>query len=165
MKTKEKPLSYNYLTEFNTHDDSLDIIFVKKLRGRTIIGICEDELHKPQEIVLDICIGVPKTKASISDNINHTIDYDKVRKNILEIMNNHNFKLLESFAEEIANLLLNNFGAYWVKLDVAKPRKYNDVDSVGISIQRERNSQKQSTSFHKTQYILREIGAGHVPRK
>ena len=63
MKTKEKPLSYNYLTEFNTHDDSLDIIFVKKLRGRTIIGICEDELHKPQEIVLDICIGVPKTKA------------------------------------------------------------------------------------------------------
>ena len=108
---------------------------------------------------------VPKTKASISDNINHTIDYDKVRKNILEIMNNHNFKLLESFAEEIANLLLNNFGAYWVKLDVAKPRKYNDVDSVGISIQRERNSQKQSTSFHKTQYILREIGAGHVPRK
>jgi dihydroneopterin aldolase len=142
----------------------MDIIYIKNLKGKTIIGICDDELHVPQEITLDISMGVSKIKACSSDNIAHTIDYDKVRSLILETMGNHNFKLLESFAEKIANLILDNFGAHWVKINVAKPKKYDDVDSVGIVIERNKELKKQTNIFNKTQHILKVIGAGHVPK-
>ena len=137
----------------------LDVVFINNLTGKTIIGICEDELHNPQEIIVDISMGVPYIKACNSDNINHTINYDKVRSNVLKIMKNHNFKLLESFAEAIADIILNDFGAHWTKVKVIKPKKYIDVDSVGIVI--ERKSTKKYTI--KPQSILKIIGAGHVP--
>ncbi len=161
MPIKKNLSNKHYLSEFKFDDDSLDIVYIKKLKGKTIIGICDDELFDPQEINLDIFIGVSNIRACNSDNINHTIDYDKVRSSVLEVMANHKFKLLESFAESIADLILNSFGACWVKIDVTKPKKYNDVDYVGIVIERSKNSTKINNN---NKNILKVIGAGHVPK-
>jgi dihydroneopterin aldolase len=79
-------------------------------------------------------------------------------------MKNHSYKLLESFAEELANLILDNFNAHWVKINVAKPKKYYNVDSVGIIIERSKVPKRQNNFFNKTQHILRVIGAGHFPK-
>ena len=168
MKTKEKSLQHHYLSTFGSYYDSLDnpfdIVYIKNLKGKTIIGICDDELFDPQDIILDISIGIPHIKACNSDDINHTIDYDQVRRSILNLMNNHSYKLLESFAEHVAYLILEKFGAHWVRINIAKPRKYDDVDSVGITIERTKVSEKQNNIFNKTQHILKVIGAGHVPK-
>ena len=165
MKTKEKLLHNRYLTGFGSYYDSLDIVYIKNLKGKTIIGICDDELFEPQEIILDISIGVPSIKACNSDNIIHTIDYDQVRDSVLKFMKNHNYKLLESFAEAVANLILENFGAYLVRINLSKPKKYNDVDAVGIMIERSIESKNHPNYFNQTQHILKKIGAGHVPKK
>ena len=168
MKTKENILKYHYLSGFGSYYDSLDnpfdIVYIKNLKGKTIIGICDDELFDPQEIVIDIAMGIPHIKACNSDNIKHTIDYDQVRSSVLDLMSNHSYKLLESFAECVAYLILEKFGAHWVRINIAKPRKYDDVDSVGITIERTKESKKQNNIFNRTQHILKIIGAGHVPK-
>ena len=168
MKTKENLHKKHYITGFGSYYDSLDnpldIVYIKNLKGKTIIGICEDELIEPQEIIIDVSMGIPHIKACNSDNISHTIDYDQVRSSILRLMVNHNYKLLESFAEQIAFLTIEEFGAFWVRINVAKPRKYVDVDSVGITIERTKESKRQNNIFNKTQHILKIIGAGHVPK-
>ena len=164
MKTKEKLINNHHQTDFGSYYDSLDIVYIKNLKGKTIIGICDNELFEPQEIMLDISMGIPNIKACNSDKISHTIDYDQVRNYVLQFMVNHRYKLLESFAEEVANLILKKFGAHWVKIDVSKPKKYDDVDSVGIIIERSKESEKQTNLFNETQHILKIIGAGHVPK-
>jgi dihydroneopterin aldolase len=168
MKIKEKLPNSHYLTELGFNEDSLenslDIVYIKNLKGKTVIGICDDELFDPQEIIIDISMGVLNIKACRSDNIVHTIDYDQVRSAVLKKMKNHSYKLLESFAEELANLILDNFNAHWVKINVAKPKKYYNVDSVGIIIERSKVPKRQNNFFNKTQHILRVIGAGHFPK-
>ena len=139
--------------------DALDIVSINNLKGKTIIGICDDELHDPQEICIDISMGLPFIRACNSDNINHTLDYDKVRRKILEILKTHRLKLLEALAEKIANVILDEFGARWTKIKVIKPRKYCDVDSVGVVIER-----RAKNVAKKSQNILKVIGAGHVPK-
>ena len=155
--------SINSMKLFSVSDsnfiDALDIVSINNLKGKTIIGICDDELNDPQEICIDISMGIPFIRACNSDNINHTLDYDKVRGKILEILKTHRLKLLEALAEKIANVVLDDFGAHWTRIKVIKPRKYNDVDSVGVVIER-----RTKNVAKKSQNILKVIGAGHVPK-
>ena len=46
--------------------------------------------------------------------------------------------LLEALAEQIAQLLIADFGAHWVRVSLAKPAKFDDVESVGVLIERRR---------------------------
>ena len=49
---------------------------------------------------------------------------------------NGQFKLLETFAESIANLILTDFAARWVKVSVQKTDALPQVASVGVVIER-----------------------------
>jgi dihydroneopterin aldolase len=46
------------------------------------------------------------------------------------------FPLLEAMAEKLANLVLSEFGAPWVKVSIAKLSLYSGVKQVGVSIER-----------------------------
>ena len=43
---------------------------------------------------------------------------------------------LEAFAEAIADILLDEFAASWVRVRVVKPRKFDNVQTVGVQIER-----------------------------
>jgi dihydroneopterin aldolase len=105
-------------------------------RGETVIGIHASELHRPQPIVVDVHAGVPHARACDSDRIGDTIDYALVRERILRLFAEHRLQLLEAFAEAVATILVDEFGAACVRVKVAKPRKFDDVDAVGVQIER-----------------------------
>ncbi len=141
-------------------DAPMDIIFIDGFRGNTVIGICDDELHEPQPVRIDLAAGVPRSLACSTDRIGDTIDYGEVRQALRELMETHRFQLLEAFAEAIANLVLNRFGAHWLRIAVTKPAKFDDVDGVGVVIERRRpagDAQRRSAE------VLHVLGAGLVP--
>ncbi|HET6718519.1 MAG TPA: dihydroneopterin aldolase, partial [Rhodocyclaceae bacterium] len=117
----------------------MDIIFIDGFRGSTIIGICDDELHAPQPVRIDLAAGLPRSLACSTDRIGDTIDYGEVRGALRELLQGHRFQLLEAFAEAIANLLLTRFGAHWLRVAVTKPGKFDDVEGVGVIIERRRD--------------------------
>jgi 7,8-dihydroneopterin aldolase/epimerase/oxygenase len=47
-------------------------------------------------------------------------------------------RLLEALAETIAQLLIAEFGAHWVRVSLAKPAKFADLAAVGVQIERRR---------------------------
>lgn len=53
------------------------------------------------------------------------------------------------------------FGAHWVRVRVAKPRKFDDVASVGVVIERRRTARAEPPC--RATSALRLIGAGMVP--
>lgn len=143
------------------HDAALDLVFIEGLRGRTVIGIHESELHATQPLVVDLVAGVPRARACDTDRIGDTIDYGVVRKRLHRLLAEHRVQLLEAFAEAIATILLDEFGAAWVRVKVVKPRKFDDVDAVGVMI--ERRAEASPARHQRAAAVLQLIGNGMVP--
>jgi dihydroneopterin aldolase len=138
--------------------EPLDLIFIEGFEHPTIIGIHAGELATPQTVRIDLAAGMPRCAACHSDNILDTIDYSAVRQVLQQLLLNHRWQLLEALAEEIARLLLQDFGAHWVRVALAKPRKFPDVEAVGVVIERRPNAAMQ-----RPMPVLTLIGAGMVP--
>ena len=141
--------------------DALDLIFIEGLQGRTVIGIHASELHSPQTVRIDLQAGVPRAHACDTDRIGDTIDYGAVRERLHRLLAEHRLQLLEAFAEAIADILLREFGAAWVRVKVSKPRKFDDLEAVGVQIERRAPVGPSSTA--RGGAMLRLIGSGMVP--
>lgn len=139
--------------------EALDIIFVEGFRGETVIGIDSNELHRPQPLEIDVHAGVPHARACETDRIGDTIHYGVVAARLRRLMAEHKLQLLEAFAEAIADILLVEFGAAWVRVRVVKPRKFEDVDSVGVQIER----RARPAEGPRGATVLHLIGSGMVP--
>jgi dihydroneopterin aldolase len=143
---------------------ALDLVFIEGLTGQTVIGIHESELHRPQAIVIDLVAGVPRARACATDRIDDTIDYGVVRERIHRLLAEHRLQLLEAFAEAIATLLVGEFGAAWVRVKVVKPKKFPDVDAVGVQIERRAEDFEMTASRQQRgAAVLHLIGSGMVP--
>ena len=91
--------------------------------------------HRDAVLAYDAA-GRPHARACDTDQIADTIDYGAVRLRLQALYRDHRLTLLEAFAEAIAHLLIDEFGAAWVRVKVVKPRKFDDVEAVGVVIER-----------------------------
>jgi dihydroneopterin aldolase len=140
----------------------MDLIFIEGLRGETVIGIHESELNQAQPVVIDVVAGVPRARACDTDRIVDTIDYSAVRTRLQRLLVEHRLQLLEAFAEAIAGILLEEFGASWVRVKVVKPGKFDDVQAVGVQI--ERHAPPHGTSRAAPgATVLKFLATGMVP--
>jgi dihydroneopterin aldolase len=140
-------------------DAPLDLIFIEGFEAPTVIGIHSGE-HVPQPVRIDLAAGVPRAGACDSDDIADTLDYSEIRLALHTLLQQHGVRLLEALAESIARMLIDDFGAHWVRVKVAKPRKFADVDAVGVMIERRRTASKPVREVP----VLTLIGRGMVPR-
>ncbi|MBT2325990.1 dihydroneopterin aldolase [Variovorax paradoxus] len=142
----------------------MDVIFIEGFSGHTVIGIHESELHQPQPLVVDVYAGLRRARACDTDRIGDTIDYGVVRERLQRLLVEHRLQLLEAFAEAVADILIDEFGAGWVRVKVVKPRKFDDVQSVGVQIERRATAQHASTLGHSAT-VLNFLASGMVPAK
>lgn len=142
----------------------MDLIFIEGLNGETVIGIHESELHRPQPLLIDVYAGVPRAHACDTDRIGDTIDYSVVRERLHRLLVERRLQLLEAFAEAIADFLIDEFGASWVRVKVVKPRKFDDVQSVGVQIERHAPAHRTGRSAHGAT-VLKFLASGMVPAK
>jgi dihydroneopterin aldolase len=120
--------------------DGMDIVFIEGLTGQTVIGIDKSELHEPQTVRMSLAIGVPCLRACQTDRIEDTVNYAAVREAIHGLLASHGVQLLEALAERIAQKVIADFGAHWVRVVLAKPAKFDDVEAVGVVIERRRTT-------------------------
>jgi len=116
----------------------MDSIVIRDLRVEVLIGIHKREHHIPQTVSFDLEIGLPGTAVFASDRIADTIDYEQVVRGIKTVAASGHFRLVETLADRVARLLLEEFGAPWVKLSAAKIGILPDARFIGVSIERRR---------------------------
>jgi len=114
----------------------MDTIFIRELKITTLIGIYERERHVPQTLQLDLDIALPNSRACQSDDINDALDYANVTQHIQTVLSEGHFSLVEALAEHVAQLILNDFKAPWVRVSVAKLQAIRSCKMVGICIER-----------------------------
>jgi dihydroneopterin aldolase len=114
----------------------MDIIFIDDLRIPTLVGIYPREQAMPQTVEMSLQIGISTACAGSSDNIGDTIDYAAVVERLRAELAAQHFNLLEKLAEYVAALLLEDFGAIWVRVSIAKLGMMRGVRRVGVVIER-----------------------------
>jgi len=114
----------------------MDITYIHGFEIHTIIGIFEWERKKKQPLFIDLDIGSDFYKAFSSDKISNCIDYTQVCEEITKLAENHSYQLLESFAEQISQIILKQFQAKWVRVKINKPLAIKNAQSTGVIIER-----------------------------
>ena len=114
----------------------MDIIYLNDLRIETIIGIFDWEREIKQTISLDIEMATDIRKAAASDHIDDTLDYKAVSKRLIDFVEQSEFQLVETLAERICEIVLNEFNVPWVKLRVNKQGAIRGARDVGVLIER-----------------------------
>jgi len=77
-------------------------------------------------------------KAGRSDDLNDTVDYKSVKKAILSLVENSAFLLIESLAENIADIALTNDKVQQVVVSIDKPGALRFAKSSAVEITRVR---------------------------
>jgi dihydroneopterin aldolase len=114
----------------------MDIIFLQEVKAEARVGVPAWERLCPQTLLLDIEIALPHSDACQSDAIADTIDYGQVVFRIREHLAQKTFHLVEAVAESVAQCIIGEFGAPWVKVRVAKPGILPGVKQLGIVLER-----------------------------
>lgn len=117
----------------------MDIIYIHGLEIKTIIGVFEWERKHPQSLLLDIDLACDFTAAIDSDKLEHSVDYTAVAKLAETLASSHQFQLLESFAQHLANAIFNTFAVYSVRLKIHKPAAIANAAGTGVIIERQRD--------------------------
>jgi dihydroneopterin aldolase len=118
----------------------LDTIFIHALKCEAIIGIFDWERQVRQTVLLDLEFSADIRKAALSDSIDDTLNYKKVAKRVLSFVEASSYHLVETLAEQLAMLLLEEFGLDWVKIVLSKPGAVRSSRDVGVTVLRDRAS-------------------------
>lgn len=114
----------------------MDTIFLRDLRIDTVIGIYDWERRIRQTVSLDLEMATDIRKAAASDAIEDTLNYKAVAKRVISYVEQSDFKLVETLAERVAELVLAEFDIPWIRLTLNKTGAVRGSRDVGVIIER-----------------------------
>jgi len=114
----------------------MDKVFIQGLKIDTVIGIYDWEREIRQDIIIDLEMAADIKAASLTDHIDQTLDYKSVAKRLIQFVKDSEFQLVETLAEKITEIILNEFDVKWVKLKLNKGAAISGAKGVGVKIER-----------------------------
>lgn len=114
----------------------MDIVFIRELRADTIIGVYDWERRVRQTVVLDLEMASDNRRAAGSDRIEDALDYAAVSQRLLSFIQGSEFQLIETMAEQVAQIVMGEFAVPWLRLRLCKPGAVSRARDVGVLIER-----------------------------
>lgn len=114
----------------------MDIVYIRDLRIDTIIGIYNWEREVRQTVSIDLEMASDIRKAAETDDIQYALNYKAVSKRLIAYVENRNALLVETLAEEIAQIIRTEFNVPWLRLRLSKPGAIRGARDVGLIIER-----------------------------
>lgn len=113
-----------------------DIIYITDLQVETVIGIYDWERRIRQTVSIDLEMATDIRRAAASDSIDDTLNYKAVAKRIIAFVEASEFQLVETLAERIAQIVLEEFHVPWLRLRLNKRGAVRHAQDVGVIIER-----------------------------
>ncbi len=114
----------------------MDIVYLHNLRVDACIGIYDWERQVKQTLILDLDMAADVAKAAERDDIADTLNYKEVAKRVIDFVAQSEYRLVETLAENVANLVIREFEVPWVRLKVNKVGAVRGARDVGVVIER-----------------------------
>lgn len=118
----------------------MDVIYIRNLRADCIIGVFEWERRVRQTVTLDLDLAADIAGAARTDRLEDTVDYKAIAKRLIEYVGQTEFRLVETLAETVARVVLQEYRVAWVRVRVNKKGALRQATDVGVVIERGRTS-------------------------
>lgn len=117
----------------------MDKIIIQGLKTKCIIGDYDWERKRPQKIILDLELETDLERVAKKDELTpDMLDYSRLAKEVLHLVEKSSYRLIETLAEEIAKLCLKKFPIESVKITLAKPAAIKAAGAAIVEIYRSR---------------------------
>jgi dihydroneopterin aldolase len=113
-------------------------IEIRGLRCQAHIGVPASEQKARQELVIGLDVEYDSRRAAARDDWPAALDYQALSDAVIELVEEHRFKLIEHLASLIADLVLQDPRALRTRIEVGKPNALARADSVCAVLERER---------------------------
>ncbi|MBT4770453.1 MAG: dihydroneopterin aldolase [Rhodospirillaceae bacterium] len=111
-------------------------VFVRDLTLTGLIGIHDFEHETPQRVRFNIDLQAEDTCASAADRIENVVSYEEIVNGVKALFARGHVGLVETLAEDIAVLCLEDTRVRSVRIRVEKLDVIAETESVGIEIER-----------------------------
>lgn len=116
----------------------MDRILIKDLLLRCILGVSPEERREKQDVLINLVLWADLRPAAATDRFEDAVDYRAVKKRIIAVVEESHFHLVETLADRIAELCLEQAGVQEVQVTLEKPGALRFARSVGVEIVRKR---------------------------
>lgn len=114
---------------------SKSIIRIEDLLLRTIIGFNSWERDKKQDIQINLYMEFDAAKAVETDTVENTLDYKKIKKSIIKLVESSSFNLLETLAHRILETVASDEKVLYAEVKVDKLHALRFARSVSVEMQ------------------------------
>lgn len=101
--------------------DRRDKLKIRELAVRCRVGVTAEERRRPQEVLVTVTLHADLRKACRTDRLADTVDYKAIKLKILDEGETRTFKLIETLAQRVAELALEDARVEAVEVVVQKP--------------------------------------------
>ena len=118
----------------------MDIIRLKNMQFYGFHGVSESEKHLGGRFEVDLEMELPLKKSCDSDDLNDTVDYEKIYKIVDSCIKKDKFYLIEALANSIAVDVLDIFPINSLLVRVRKPHApvKGVLDTVEVELERKK---------------------------
>ncbi len=114
----------------------MDTVHIRGLRTEAAIGVYDWERDIRQVLVVDLELASDNRTAAATDAIEDAVDYAAISSRVLAFIEGSECQLIETLAEQLAALVMSEFGVPWLRLRLDKPGAVAEAESVGVEIER-----------------------------
>lgn len=114
----------------------MDLIYVRNLKIDCIIGVFEWERRVRQTVAVDLDLAADVARAARTDRLEDTLDYKAIAQRLIDYVGQSQFRLVETLAERVAEIVLEEFAVTWVRVRINKRGALRHATDVGVVIER-----------------------------
>jgi 7,8-dihydroneopterin aldolase/epimerase/oxygenase len=111
-------------------------VFVRDLELKALIGVYGHEKGKPQPICVNVDLTVDEGTGAVADRLRNVVDYEKVVDAIRAIIARGHVNLVETLAEQVAEICLKDKRVLVARVRIEKLKAIAGAKSVGVEIER-----------------------------
>lgn len=114
----------------------MDKVYVTGLKVDAYIGVYDWEHEQTQPLIIDLEMDWDNRKAAESKQLKDALDYDALSQAVIKLIQARPRALIETIAEELAQLVLQQFKTPRVRVKVAKPQAVSAAQYTAVEIVR-----------------------------
>ncbi len=118
--------------------ETLDRIHIGDLLLRCVVGVRDWEREARQNVLLNLTLHADLQAAAATDDIEDTVDYVTIKKNVIEMVEGSSFYLVEALAQAVAEVCLADPLVRRVDVRGEKPGALRFARTVAVEMTRER---------------------------
>jgi len=114
-------------------------VFIRDLVLSCSIGVYKHEHLQTQRVRINLDLAVRETARPVNDDLANVVCYEEVANGVRAIVGRGHVNLVETLAEEIAALCLEDTRVLSARVRIEKLDVFTDARSVGVEIERVRH--------------------------